>query len=101
LRGNLSAIDILKVAHHGSRFQDQEFLQTTQPKVALISVGSGNSYGHPDPALIDSLGEVGSDVRRTDLHGPIAVGWRFDGGLKRYIFTMREMRKEWWRVQWR
>ena len=101
LRGYLSAIDILKVAHHGSRFQNQEFLQTTQPKVALISVGSGNSYGHPDPALLDSLGEMGSDVRRTDLHGPIAVGWRFDGGLKRYIFTMTDMRKEWWRVQWR
>ena len=101
LQGYLSAIDILKVAHHGSRFQDQEFLQTTQPKVALISVGKGNSYGHPDPSLIDSLGEMGSDVRRTDLHGPIAVGWRFDGGLKRYIFTMRDMRKEWWRVQWR
>jgi competence protein ComEC len=100
-QGYISAIDILKVAHHGSRFQDREFLAITQPKVALISVGRGNSYGHPDPSLIDSLREMGSDVRRTDLHGPIAVGWRFDSGIKRYIFTTRDMRKEWWRVQWR
>ncbi|MBU3692049.1 MAG: MBL fold metallo-hydrolase [Candidatus Nanopelagicaceae bacterium] len=100
-QGALSAVDILKVAHHGSRFQDQGFLRITQPKVALISVGRGNSYGHPDVSLINSLLEMGSVVRRTDLHGPIAVGWRFDSGLKRYIFTIREMRKEWWRVQWR
>ncbi len=100
-QGDLSAVDILKVAHHGSRFQDQEFLKIAQPRVALISVGIGNSYGHPDLSLINSLREMGSVVRRTDLHGPIAVGWRFDSGLKRYIFTTRELRKEWWRVQWR
>ena len=99
-QGDLSAVDILKVAHHGSRFQDQEFLKIAQPRVALISVGIGNSYGHPDLSLINSLREMGSVVRRTDLHGPIAVGWRFDSGLKRYIFTTRELRKEWWRVQW-
>ena len=99
-QGDLSAVDILKVAHHGSRFQDQEFLKIAQPRVALISVGIGNSYGHPNLSLINSLREMGSVVRRTDLHGPIAVGWRFDSGLKRYIFTTRELRKEWWRVQW-
>jgi competence protein ComEC len=99
--GDLSAVDILKVAHHGSRFQDKEFLKITQPRIALISVGIGNSYGHPDPSLINSLREMGGVVRRTDLHGPISVGWRFDSRLKRYIFTTRDMRKEWWRVQWR
>jgi competence protein ComEC len=100
-QGSLSQVDVLKVAHHGSRFQDHGFLRIAQPRLSLISVGSGNSYGHPDLSLINTLREMGSIVRRTDLHGPIAVGWRFDSERKRYIFTTRDMRKEWWRVQWR
>ena len=94
-------IDILKVPHHGSRFQDIEFLQSLKPKIALISVGKENNYGHPAPELIHQLAGLGAVVRRTDQDGPISVAWRFDDRAKRYIFTTREMRKEWWRIQWR
>jgi competence protein ComEC len=97
----ISQVDILKVAHHGSRFQDLDFLQTLDPSVALISVGADNSYGHPDPAVISTLQSQGATVLRTDVDGPIAVAWRFDDRLNRYIFTTQQMRKEWWRVQWR
>lgn len=102
MRSNaIGEVDILKIPHHGSRFQDTQFLQNLRPKIALISVGKGNSYGHPAPELISQLAELGSVVRRTDQDGPISVAWRFDDKAKRYIFTTREMRKDWWRIQWR
>lgn len=102
IRGtSLGEIDILKVAHHGSRFQDEGFLIETKPKLALISVGKGNSYGHPDTALIQKMSAWGVPVKRTDLDGPIAASWRFDEEANRYIFTTSSMRKEWWRIQWR
>lgn len=96
----LGSVAIMKVAHHGSRFQDELFMSQTNPEVALISVGKANSYGHPDPAIVQNLELSGAVVRRTDEDGPISVAWRFDDAAKRYIFTTRTMRKEWWRIQW-
>lgn len=98
---DLSSVDILKVPHHGSRFQDEAFLTEISPEIALVSVGEGNSYGHPNPELLSSLARDGARVLRTDHDGPISVAWRFDDSAGRYIFTTRAMRKEWWRVQWR
>lgn len=98
---DLSSIDILKVPHHGSRFQDAGFLTEVSPEIALVSVGEGNSYGHPNAELLDSLADRGVRVFRTDHDGPISVSWRFDESARRYIFTTRTMKKEWWRVQWR
>ena len=100
-RNQIGSIDVLKLPHHGSRFQDAEFLSATARGVVLISVGSGNRYGHPDPELLRQLGDLGSNVRRTDVSGPISLSWRFDEEVGGYIFTTKEMRKEWWRVQWR
>jgi competence protein ComEC len=97
---DLSDIDILKVPHHGSRFQDLSFISEVSPELSFISVGAGNSYGHPNSELIEELIERGSQVARTDSDGPISVAWRFDDSAKRYIFTMKTMRKEWWRIQW-
>jgi competence protein ComEC len=97
---DLGDIDILKVPHHGSRFQDSSFLSEVSPEISLISVGDGNSYGHPNSEIIQELAGLGSRVARTDREGPISVAWRFDDGSKRYIFTMKTMRKEWWRIQW-
>ena len=96
----LESISVLKVAHHGSRFQEPEFLDEIDAKVALISVGVDNSYGHPDVALLNYLTGRSISVYRTDKDGPIAVAWRFDDSAGRYIFTTQTMRKEWWRVQW-
>lgn len=65
--------DVLKVAHHGSAYQNPAFLTATRARVALISVGAGNDYGHPDEVLVDRLGSAGMSVRRTDEVGDIAV----------------------------
>jgi len=98
---DLSSVEILKVPHHGSRFQDSGFLKEISPEIALVSVGVGNSYGHPNLGLLDSLKAEGAQVFRTDHDGPISVSWRFDESASRYIFTTRTWKKEWWRVQWR
>ena len=98
---DLSNVDILKVPHHGSRFQDLVFLNEVSPEIALVSVGVGNSYGHPNLELLTSLTNMGSRVFRTDEDGPISVAWRFDDSAARYIFATQAMRKEWWSIQWR
>ncbi|MGH3664225.1 MAG: ComEC/Rec2 family competence protein [Micromonosporaceae bacterium] len=71
--------DVLKVAHHGSAFQDPEFLEAVDPIVAVVSVGADNEYGHPKPSLIQRLLVGGARVCRTDLDGDIAVSRSADG----------------------
>ena len=59
--------DVLKVGHHGSSTSSTaSFLDAVQPKVALVSVGTGNTYGHPSPEVIRSLSARGAQVVRTD-----------------------------------
>ena len=68
------AIDILKVAHHGSNFSSSdEFLKGATPKVALIEVGEKNTYGHPTPQALQRLLAVGAQILRTDLDGTIKL----------------------------
>ncbi len=62
-------IDFLKVAHHGSKFQDQRFNEIAAPTIAIISVGQGNRYGHPAPETL----KLYSKVIRTDISGAIAI----------------------------
>ncbi|GIF72223.1 competence protein ComEC [Asanoa siamensis] len=71
---------VLKVAHHGSAYQETAFLDAIDPAVALVSVGVDNDYGHPNPALIARLSRDGARVMRTDLGGDLAVVRR-GGGL--------------------
>lgn len=60
-------IDILKVGHHGSSSSStKKFLDQIKPKVSLISVGQGNTYGHPTESAIKRLKNVGSIIYRTD-----------------------------------
>jgi len=66
-------VDIYKVCHHGSKFQDESFTRVLSPTISVISVGAGNSYGHPAPETIQSLTRLGSRVLRTDLDGAIAI----------------------------
>jgi competence protein ComEC len=66
-------VDIYKVCHHGSKFQDESFTRALSPTISVISVGAGNSYGHPAPETIQSLTRLGSRVLRTDLDGAIAI----------------------------
>ncbi|HEX5542694.1 MAG TPA: ComEC/Rec2 family competence protein [Micromonospora sp.] len=72
--------DILKVAHHGSAYQEPDFLDAVQPAVALVPVGRDNGYGHPDPGLLGRLSRGGARVLRTDVDGDVAVV-RTDVGL--------------------
>jgi competence protein ComEC len=99
-RYDLSGISILKVPHHGSRFQSEFFLNQISPDISLISVGESNSYGHPDLDLVEMLRLMGSRVYRSDRDGPISLSWRFDEGAMGYIFTSRNMGRKWWQIQW-
>jgi competence protein ComEC len=65
--------DVLKVAHHGSLYQEPAFLDAVDPSVALVSVGLANDYGHPNGALLDRLARGGARVLRTDLNGDLAA----------------------------
>ena len=70
--------DVLKVGHHGSSTSSSdEFLDAVKPRVALVSVGLGNSYGHPSPAVMATLAARGAQVLRTDRLGTVVV--RTDG----------------------
>ncbi|GGR28054.1 ComEC/Rec2 family competence protein [Deinococcus ruber] len=67
----MGKLDLLKTAHHGSRFSSTDpFLNQTQPKDAVISVGR-NTYGHPNPDLLARLAARGVRVWRTDQVGTV------------------------------
>ncbi|MGO4256775.1 ComEC/Rec2 family competence protein [Marmoricola sp. RAF53] len=65
--------DVLKVAHHGSGNQDDDLVAGTGARLAVISVGRDNDYGHPARTTLDLLGRAGAEVRRTDRDGDVAV----------------------------
>lgn len=67
------AAEVLKVPHHGSRYSLPVFLKAVRPRVALVSVGKDNKYGHPSQHVIDMLRAGGALVLRTDLDGDLAV----------------------------
>nr|CTQ96189.1 ComEC/Rec2-related protein [Kibdelosporangium sp. MJ126-NF4] len=69
---DLSA-DVLKVPHHGSRYTTKEFLDAIRPRIAMISVGAGNRYGHPNPTTVARLTTTGTTVLRTDQDGDVAI----------------------------
>lgn len=76
VEGQLSDVnvDVLKVGHHGSDTSSGlSFLKKVAPEHAIISVGTGNSYGHPTKSALSNLESVGSKVYRTDLLGTIIV----------------------------
>jgi beta-lactamase superfamily II metal-dependent hydrolase len=64
--------DVLKVGHHGSSSSTSDaFLAAVSPKYAVISVGEGNSYGHPHVETIEKLNKQNIEVLRTDQQGTI------------------------------
>jgi competence protein ComEC len=66
--------DVLQAAHHGSHTSSTEaFLRAVNPDIAVISVGRGNSYGHPHNAVLERLHRIGARVYRTDTHGNIQI----------------------------
>ncbi|MCL2043393.1 MAG: MBL fold metallo-hydrolase [Treponema sp.] len=70
---NLSA-QVLHVGHHGSNSSTtQAFLDAVSPEIAVISLGAGNSYGHPHAEVVNRLEEAGAAIYRTDIHGTIVM----------------------------
>ena len=78
--GHIGSHDVLKVAHHGSRYSSSyPFLQQVQPQLAVISSGRGNGYGHPHDEAVERLAAIGSRVLRTDELGAIKVTFDAEG----------------------
>jgi len=73
LRSRVGKVDIYKVAHHGSRYQDLDLMRELSPALAVISVGEGNSYGHPAASTISALTDLHAKVLRTDIDGAVAI----------------------------
>ena len=66
--------DVLKVGHHGAgSASSSSFIKAVSPDIAVISVGEGNSYGHPHADTLAILNEVGAKIYRTDEQGTIVV----------------------------
>jgi len=64
--------DVLKVAHHGSKYStSEEFLQAVSPEIAVIEVGKDNTYGHPTPETLQRLEKFGIKVLRTDVNNTV------------------------------
>lgn len=74
LAGARETWEVLKVAHHGSRYATtEEFLELCLPAVSVISAGKKNLYGHPSDEVLGRLDACGSLVCRTDLQGAVTV----------------------------
>jgi competence protein ComEC len=66
--------DVVKIAHHGSKYStSDDFLASSNPKIAVISVGKDNTYGHPTPEVLDRLSNMGIQTLRTDQNGDITI----------------------------
>lgn len=76
-----AAIDVLKVGHHGSKTSSSPvFLNKFKPKVALISVGEKNRFGHPHQVVLDNLKKTNVKIFRTDNQGEISYRFFHEKG---------------------
>ncbi|WP_088044407.1 DNA internalization-related competence protein ComEC/Rec2 [Bacillus sp. EAC] len=83
--------DILKIGHHGSDTStSDEFIRALSPKIAIISVGKSNRYGHPKKEVINRLNENHVTILRTDLNGAISYEFKYGQGT---FFTFTAYRK--------
>ncbi|MFG2883349.1 ComEC/Rec2 family competence protein [Streptomyces sp. NPDC048297] len=88
MAAELAGVDVLKVAHHGSVYQDPGLIRLAAPRIALISCGADNPYGHPAPATVAALRAGGAVVLRTDRDGALAVGG--SGGEEEAMRVVRQ-----------
>jgi len=66
-------VDVVKLPHHGSDRQDPQLASTVTARLAVVSVGAGNPYGHPAPDALDLWAARAGQLLRTDLCGDIVV----------------------------
>lgn len=99
--GDIQA-QILKVAHHGSKYGTSlNYVERVNPEVAVISVGSGNDYGHPASSTITNVQSKGAKVYRTDVDGDVVLttdgnSWSVikpAGSSSRLTFTQPQVEK--------
>jgi competence protein ComEC len=84
--GRVAAVTLLKVGHHGSRTSTtQEFLDAVSPKDAVISVGLGNTFGHPRYEVIERIAEARIRLYRTDEFGLTTFLLGRDGGIHEVV----------------
>jgi competence protein ComEC len=82
---NPGSLDVLKLAHHGSRFStSQTLLRRTQPSAVVNSSGSDNTYGHPSAAVLERLKAFNPLMFRTDRDGAIVYSFA-TGGFRTLI----------------
>ncbi|KKU32604.1 hypothetical protein A3K29_05595 [Candidatus Collierbacteria bacterium RIFOXYB2_FULL_46_14] len=83
----LTKTDVLKVSHHGSKYGSaKEFVEQIVPKLAIVSVGAKNNYGHPASDTLMRLEAVGAKILRTDKSGTITL---VTDGQELKVFTAR------------
>jgi DNA polymerase III delta subunit len=76
LARGMPPIDVLKVAHHGSRTATTAaFVDAVRPKIAVASAGADNTYGHPARSTLTRLADAGARVYRTDVDGSVTIGF--------------------------
>jgi competence protein ComEC len=73
--GKVIKSDVLKVGHHGGKTSSGAvFLRAVSPRIAVISCGENNSYGHPSLETLERLDRVDANVYRTDWDGTVIIG---------------------------
>lgn len=88
--GSVGHVDIYKVSHHGSAYQDQALMERLSPSISIISVGAGNTFGHPAERTLAALVRLRSRIYRTDKNGAIAVAARS------HHLSVRTSAGAWW-----
>ena len=74
LAPRITHVDVLKVAHHGSRSSSTTpLLDAATPRIAIISCGANNWFGHPHASVMTALRERGMNILRTDRNGSIDI----------------------------
>ncbi len=93
---NLLRSTVLKVPHHGSRGSlDPDFLRAVAPKVAVVSAGPHNTYGHPAPQTLRAYKRLKAQIFRTDLDGAVKV---VTDGTHLHVFRYADLTTQ--RVAW-
>ena len=81
--GRLEPVTLLKVGHHGSKTSTTpEFFAAAAPKDAVVSVGKGNTFGHPRFEVIERIAEAHTRLYRTDEFGLTTFLLGRDGGIR-------------------
>jgi competence protein ComEC len=89
--GRVTAVTLLKVGHHGSKTSTTaEFFAAAAPKDAVVSVGKGNTFGHPRGEVIERIAEAHTKLYRTDEFGLTTFLLSRDGGIREVVGASNE-----------